>query len=72
MTLVIINAEIDLSVASIMGLSAAAFRLPRQCRLGRWLAILVCLAAGLAAGLVNAIAHRSRPASPRLSSPSPC
>ena len=54
MTLVIINAEIDLSVASIMGLSAALFGYLVNAGMPGGLAILLCLAAGLAAGLVNA------------------
>jgi rhamnose transport system permease protein len=54
MTLVIINAEIDLSVASIMGLSAALFGYLVNAGTPGGLAILICLAAGLIAGLVNA------------------
>ncbi len=55
MTLVIINAEIELSVASIMGLSAALFGYLVNAGAPGSLAILICLAAGLIAGLVNAI-----------------
>lgn len=55
MTLVIINAEIDLSVASIMGLSAALFGTLVNAGTPGGLAILICLAAGLLAGLVNAL-----------------
>jgi rhamnose transport system permease protein len=55
MTLVIINAEIDLSVASIMGLSATLFGYLVNAGVPGGLAILICLAAGLLAGLVNAI-----------------
>ena len=55
MTLVIINAEIDLSVASIMGLSAALFGSLVNAGTPGGLAILICLGAGLVAGLVNAI-----------------
>ena len=55
MTLVIINAEIDLSVASIMGLSAALFGYLVNAGMGGGGAVLICLAAGLVAGLVNAI-----------------
>ena len=55
MTLVIINAEIDLSVASIMGLSAALFGYLVNAGTPGGLAILICLAAGLVAGFVNAI-----------------
>jgi len=54
MTLIIVNAEIDLSVASIMGLSAAAFGYLVNNGWDGGAAILVCLAIGLAAGLVNA------------------
>ncbi|MDP3193884.1 ABC transporter permease [Tabrizicola sp.] len=55
MTLVIINAEIDLSVASIMGLSAALFGYMVNAGMPGGLAIPICLAAGLLAGLVNAV-----------------
>jgi rhamnose transport system permease protein len=55
MTLVIINAEIDLSVASIMGLSAALFGYLINAGVGGGGAVVICLAAGLIAGLVNAI-----------------
>lgn len=55
MTLVIINAEIDLSVASIMGLSAALFGYLINAGVGGGGAVVICLAAGLSAGLVNAI-----------------
>ena len=55
MTLVIINAEIDLSVASIMGLSAALFGSLVNAGTPGGLAILICLGAGLVAGFVNAI-----------------
>lgn len=55
MTLIIINAEIDLSVASIMGLSATLFGYLVNAGVPGGLAILICLAAGLLAGLVNAI-----------------
>ena len=54
MTLVILNAEIDLSVASVMGLSAAAFGFLVNAGWGGGTAILVCLMIGLAAGAVNA------------------
>jgi rhamnose transport system permease protein len=55
MTLIIINAEIDLSVASVMGLSAAIFGYLVSIGVDGRLAIAVCLAAGLLAGLVNAL-----------------
>ena len=54
MTLIIINAEIDLSVASVMGLSAATFGYLVNGGWGGGTAILICLAVGLLAGLVNA------------------
>lgn len=56
MTLVIINAEIDLSVASIMGLSAALFGYLFNAGTPGGVAILICLAAGLLAGLVVTLA----------------
>ena len=55
MTLVIINAEIDLSVASVMGLSACAFGYLVTGGFPAGGAILVCLGLGLAAGMVNAL-----------------
>ncbi|MBL9074334.1 ABC transporter permease [Tabrizicola sp.] len=55
MTLVILNAEIDLSVASIMGLSAALLGYLVNAGTPGGFAILICLAAGLIAGAVNAI-----------------
>lgn len=55
MTLVILNAEIDLSVASIMGLSAALFGYLVTGGTPAGLACLICLAAGLVAGAVNAV-----------------
>ncbi len=54
MTLIIINAEIDLSVASVMGLSAAVFGYLVNNGWGGGTAIALCLGVGLAAGLVNA------------------
>ena len=54
MTLIILNAEIDLSVASVMGLSAATFGyMVNNGWGGGWgggEAVLVCLGVGLAAG----------------------
>ena len=55
MTLIIINAEIDLSVASVMGLSACAFGYLVTGGFPAGGAIVVCLAVGLAAGMVNAL-----------------
>ena len=54
MTLIIINAEIDLSVASVMGLSACAFGYLVNAGVPAGWAILICLVIGLAAGAVNA------------------
>lgn len=54
MTFVIINGEIDLSVASIMGLSACAFGVLVNAGVPGPAAIVICLAIGLAAGAFNA------------------
>ncbi len=53
MTFIIINAEIDLSVASVMGLSAAAMAASFAGGMPMEVAILVGLMAGVAAGLFN-------------------
>ncbi|MCB6180061.1 ABC transporter permease [Rhodobacter sp. Har01] len=55
MTLIILNAEIDLSVASVMGLSAATFGYLAHAGWGGGPAILACLGVGLAAGAINAL-----------------
>lgn len=55
MTLIIVNAEIDLSVASVMGLSAAVFAYLVNAGTGAGTAVLACLAVGLLAGAVNAV-----------------
>lgn len=55
MTLIIINAEIDLSVASVMGLSAVVFAYLLNMGWGGGSAFLVCMVVGLMAGGVNAI-----------------
>lgn len=55
MTLIIINAEIDLSVASVMGLAAVVFAYLLNSGWGGGSAALVCLGVGLLAGLVNAL-----------------
>jgi rhamnose transport system permease protein len=55
MTLIIINAEIDLSVASVMGLSACAFGYLVTGGFPAGGAVVVCLAVGLVAGMVNAL-----------------
>jgi rhamnose transport system permease protein len=54
MTLIIINAEIDLSVASVMGLSACAFGVLVEGGTPVVLAILLCLLLGALAGGFNA------------------
>jgi rhamnose transport system permease protein len=54
MTLIIINAEIDLSVASVMGLSAAAFGYMVNNGWPGGAAIVICLGLGLVAGIINA------------------
>ena len=54
MTLVMINADIDLSVASTAGLVSASFGVLLQSGVGFWLSIAICLLIGLACGLVNA------------------
>jgi len=53
MTFIIINAEIDLSVGSMMGLSACAFGWMIQGGLPGGLAIVICLCIGLAGGALN-------------------
>jgi rhamnose transport system permease protein len=53
MTLIIINGEIDLSVASIMGLSACLMAWLFQMGVALPLALLAALASGLVAGLFN-------------------
>lgn len=55
MTFIIINGEIDLSVASVMGLSACAFGVLVNNGVGGVPAILLCLLLGLAAGAINAL-----------------
>lgn len=54
MTFVIINGEIDLSVASVMGLAACAFGWLFQQGVPPGLAIVICLAIGVACGAFNA------------------
>jgi len=54
MTFIIINAEIDLSVASVMGLAACAFGVLVENGVPASLAILLCLALGLLSGAFNA------------------
>lgn len=54
MTYIIINGEIDLSVASVMGLSACAFGVMVEKGVPGGFAIIVCLLIGLAGGAFNA------------------
>lgn len=54
MTFVIINAEIDLSVGSMMGLSACAFGWMFQQGVDVWIACVLCLLVGAAGGGLNA------------------
>ena len=54
MTLIIVNAEIDLSVASVMGLSAVVFAWLLNLGWGGGSAALVCLTVGWRAGIVKA------------------
>ncbi len=54
MTFIIISAEIDLSVASVMGLSACVFGYLVHNGFGGGSAILACLLVGIIAGLINA------------------
>jgi rhamnose transport system permease protein len=53
MTFVIINAEIDLSVGSMMGLSACAFGFMWEQGLNPVAAIAICLLIGVAGGFLN-------------------
>jgi rhamnose transport system permease protein len=53
MTFVIVNAEIDLSVGSMMGLSACAFGWMWEQGVDPVLAIAVCMAIGVAGGVLN-------------------
>jgi rhamnose transport system permease protein len=55
MTFIIINGEIDLSVASTMGLSACMFGVLVNAGVGGGPAILLCLMLGLVAGGINAV-----------------
>jgi rhamnose transport system permease protein len=53
MTMIIVNGEIDLSVASIMGLAASVFGCLFQAGMPMPFAILIALLSGLVAGLFN-------------------
>jgi rhamnose transport system permease protein len=54
MTFIIINAEIDLSVASVMGLTACAFGVMVNAGIPAGAAMILCLLLGVAAGAINA------------------
>ena len=55
MTLVVILGEMDLSFPSVLALSALIFGKVFMLTDNIWLAVLVCLAVGLAAGALNAL-----------------
>ena len=55
MTIVMINADIDLSVASTAGLASASFGVLIQSGLSFWASVATCLFIGLVCGLVNAV-----------------
>lgn len=55
MTLIIISGEIDLSVASVMGLSASLFAWLIEQGIAAEIAILLCLGVGVICGLFNAV-----------------
>ncbi len=55
MTLVMINGDIDLSVASVAGLSSASLGVLYAVGMPFWWAVVVCLLIGLACGLFNGL-----------------
>jgi len=58
MSFVIVNRDLDLSVGSIQGLTAVVFSIlfaPMAIDMGAWPAAAICLALGLALGLVNGV-----------------
>ena len=55
MTLVMINADIDLSVASTAGLVSAVMGVLVQSGTGLWAVVALCLLIGVACGLFNAV-----------------
>ena len=55
MTLVMVNADIDLSVASTAGLVSAAMGVMIQAGMNFWLVMVVCLLIGLACGAFNGL-----------------
>ena len=55
MTLIIIAGEIDLSVASILGLSSAVLGVTHQAGVPLWLGVLLALLTGVICGLINGV-----------------
>jgi len=55
MTLIVISGEIDLSVASILGLSSVVLGVTTNAGIPLWLGILLVLLLGAAAGLLNGL-----------------
>ena len=58
MTFVIVNRDLDLSVGSTLGLVAVVFSIafaPTAFDLTAWQAVLICIAVGLAIGLINGV-----------------
>lgn len=55
MTLIIIAGEIDLSVASILGLSSAVLGITYAAGVPLWLAVILALVTGAACGLLNGL-----------------
>ena len=55
MTLIIIAGEIDLSVASILGLASAVLGVTSNAGVPLWLGIIIALLVGVVAGLINGL-----------------
>lgn len=55
MTLIIIAGEIDLSVASILGLASAVLGVTLNAGIPLWLGIIIALLVGVVAGLINGL-----------------
>jgi rhamnose transport system permease protein len=55
LTLIVVTGEIDLSVASMLGLSSTLLGLLFRSGWPLWLAVLTCLAVGLAGGALNGL-----------------
>ena len=55
MTLIIIAGEIDLSVASILGLASAVLGVTMNAGVPLWLGIIIALLVGVVAGLINGL-----------------